>query len=45
MSHFFLGFMWIGHLWHAGRARSSAAGFETGISRENEPILNMKNLD
>ena len=45
-SHFFLGFfMWVGHLWHAGRSRAAAAGFEKGISRENEPILNMKNLD
>lgn len=45
-SHFFLGFfLWIGHLWHAGRARASSAGFEKGINRENEPALSMVPLD
>jgi hypothetical protein len=32
-SHFVLGFfLFVGHLWHAGRARAAAAGFEKGIS-------------
>jgi len=45
-SHFFLGFfLWVGHLCHAGRARASAAGFEKGINRENEPVLLMLPLD
>jgi photosystem II CP43 chlorophyll apoprotein len=45
-SHFCLGFFFfVGHLWHAGRARAAAAGFEKGINRENEPVLSMRPLD
>jgi len=45
-AHFFLGFaFYIGHLWHAGRARAAAAGFEKGINRENEPTLSLRPLD
>lgn len=45
-SHFCLGFFFfVGHLWHAGRARASAAGFEKGLDRETEPVLAMRPLD
>jgi len=45
-SHFCLGFFFfIGHLWHAGRARAAAAGFEKGIDRFDEPVLSMRPLD
>jgi photosystem II CP43 chlorophyll apoprotein len=44
--HFIVGFFFlIGHLWHAGRARAAAGGFEKGIDRETEPALSMPNLD
>uniref|UniRef100_UPI00300227F3 photosystem II CP43 chlorophyll apoprotein n=1 Tax=Cephaleuros diffusus TaxID=1519597 RepID=UPI00300227F3 len=33
------------HLFHAGRARAAAAGFEKGIPRESEPVLFMPPLD
>jgi hypothetical protein len=31
--------IYLGHLWHAGRARAAAAGFEKGIDRDLEPVL------
>jgi photosystem II CP43 chlorophyll apoprotein len=44
--HFIMGFFFfIGHLWHAGRARAAVAGFEKGIDRETEAVLSMPNLD
>ena len=38
-------FFLVGHLWHAGRARAAAAGFEKGIDRKDEPVLGMPDLD
>nr|GFB79382.1 photosystem II CP43, chloroplastic [Tanacetum cinerariifolium] len=35
----------LGHLWHAGRARAAAAGFEKGIDRDFEPVLSMTPLN
>ncbi|MCD9645254.1 hypothetical protein HAX54_034035 [Datura stramonium] len=34
-----------GSLWHAGRARAAAAGFEKGIDRDFEPVLFMTPLN
>ncbi|KAF4402748.1 hypothetical protein G4B88_010200 [Cannabis sativa] len=43
-SHFVLGFfLFVGHLWHAGRA--AAAGFEKGIDRYLETVLFMTPLN
>lgn len=45
-SHFIFAFLFlVGHLWHAGRARAAAAGFERGINRLNEPVLSMRDID
>ena len=45
-SHFCLGFFFfIGHLWHAGRARAAAAGFEKGLFRDYEPVMSMRPLE
>nr|QGU93154.1 photosystem II CP43 chlorophyll apoprotein [Selaginella rossii] len=38
-------FLSVGHLWHAGRARAAAAGFERGIDRDSEPVLPTTPLD
>jgi photosystem II CP43 chlorophyll apoprotein len=45
-SHFCLGFFFfVGHLWHAGRARVAIAGNERGIDRASEPVLGLRPID
>ena len=45
-SHFVLGwFLLVGHWWHSGRSRAAAAGFEKGINRETEPVLQLRPID
>ncbi|XP_047259770.1 photosystem II D2 protein-like [Capsicum annuum] len=50
----FFGYVWkdrnkmttiLGHLWHAGRARATATGFEKAIDHDLEPILFMTPLN
>ncbi|MBA0860469.1 hypothetical protein Goshw_017927, partial [Gossypium schwendimanii] len=44
--HFVLGFfIFVRHLWHAGRAYAVAAGFEKGIDCDFEPVLSMTPLN
>ncbi|KAL2894499.1 Photosystem II CP43 reaction center protein [Bienertia sinuspersici] len=38
-------FLFVGHLWHAGRARAAAAGVEKGIDRDFEPVHSMTPLN
>ncbi|TXG60138.1 hypothetical protein EZV62_014711 [Acer yangbiense] len=35
----------LGHLWHAGRARAAATGFEKRIDHDFEPVLSMTPLN
>jgi len=45
-TQFVLGlFLFVGHLWHAGRARAAAAEFEKGIDCDFEPVLSMTPLN
>ncbi|KAL8223763.1 hypothetical protein R6Q57_019238 [Mikania cordata] len=45
-SHVVLGFFFfVGHLWHAGRARAAATGFEKGIDQDFEHVLSMTPLN
>lgn len=45
-SYFGLGFfLFVGYLWHAGRARVTVAGNEWGINRSNEAVLSLKSQE
>jgi photosystem II CP43 chlorophyll apoprotein len=45
-SHFCLSFfMFVAHLWHAGRAKAAVAKVDKGISRFNEIALSLQPLD
>ena len=44
--HYIIGFFFfVGHLWHAGRARAAASFFEKGLDRNLEPVLFLEPLD
>jgi photosystem II CP43 chlorophyll apoprotein len=38
-------FLFVRHLWHAGRAHAAATRFEKGIDRDFEPVLPMTPLN
>jgi photosystem II CP43 chlorophyll apoprotein len=45
-SHFVPGFfLFVGHLWDAGRARAAAVGFEKGIDHDFKHVLSMTPLN
>ncbi|KAL2900246.1 Photosystem II CP43 reaction center protein [Bienertia sinuspersici] len=45
-SHFIIGFfLFIGHLWHRGRAHATLIGFERGIDHDFEQVLSMTPLN
>ncbi|MBA0686482.1 hypothetical protein Goari_014082, partial [Gossypium aridum] len=44
--YFVLGFfIFVGHLWHVGRAHAVTAGFEKGIDCDLKPVLSMTPLN
>ena len=46
ISHLVLGFfLFVGYLWHEGRACAATAGFEKGIDRDFEPVLSLTPLN
>ncbi|KAL4627230.1 hypothetical protein ACB098_05G109200 [Castanea mollissima] len=45
-SHFVLGFfLYVGHLWDTGRARTAPVGFEKGIDCDFELVFSITSLN